>query len=69
MKKLMKLALVTVVLTGSLAVGAPVRTANAQEVCGYTCCDPECTRIIPCEAFGTWCVCNWGCPGYEQIDP
>ena len=69
MKKLVKLAVTTVALAATLAVAAPPRTASAQEVCEDFCCDPECTRIVQCEAFGTWCVCNWGCPGYGTIDP
>jgi hypothetical protein len=69
MRKLMKLTLVTAVLAMSLTAGVPARTADAAEVCEDYCCDPSCTRIIQCYAIGTWCVCDWGCPGYEEIDP
>lgn len=66
MKRILKLTWATALLAGSLTLGAPLEAA---ELCEDYCCDPSCTRIVHCEAFGTWCVCNWGCPGYEQIDP
>lgn len=65
MKKLVKLALATVVLTGSLAVGAPAKPATAAEICRDLCCDPTCVQMIRCYPTGRGCLCEYACPGYD----
>ena len=66
MKKLMKLTLAAVVLAGSLAVGSPVKLANAASICQDLCCDPSCTAMIRCyPTGGKLCLCEAACPGYD----
>ena len=61
MKKLVKLALATVVLAGSLAVGAPAKPANAAAFCPDICCDEWCFSVRQCFRVGGSCICEEFC--------